>query len=87
MALNQGYFDIMSPIVKEAVEQSENNSLQLINSSLALSKESFADKLKENALKIHKDWKQLSVKLLMEFKSNVGIKYEHQPVPDTPTEY
>ena len=32
-------------------------------------------------------WKQLSVRLLQEFKANVGIRYERQPTPDTPTEY
>ena len=87
MALTQGYFDVMAPIVKEAVERSEADSRQVIRSSLGLSKEEFAEKLRENSRKIFADWKQLSVRLLQEFKANVGIKYERQPTPDTPTEY
>ena len=87
MALTHGYFNIMAPIVKEAVEQSETNSQQVIQSSLGLSKEKFAEKLRENALKIFDDWKQLSVRLLKQFKADVGIKYEKLPTPDTPTEY
>jgi CRISPR/Cas system endoribonuclease Cas6 (RAMP superfamily) len=87
MALTQGYFNIMSPIVRNAVEKSEANSQQLINASAGLSKEKFAEALRNNALKIFDDWKQLSVQLLMKFKSDVGIEYQRQPQPDTPTEY
>ena len=87
MALTQGYFDVMAPIVRDAVERSEADSRQLIRSSLGLSKEEFAEKLRENSRKIFADWKQLSVRLLQEFKANVGIRYERQPTPDTPTEY
>ena len=86
MALTQGYFDVMAPTVREAVEQSEANSRRVIQSSLGLSKEQFAGKLRENAMHIFDDWKQLSKRLLMKFKADVGIKYEHQPTPDTPTE-
>jgi dipeptidase len=87
MALTQGYFNIMSPIVKNAVEKSEANSRQLINASAGLSKEGFAEALRNNALNIFEDWKQLSIQLLMKFKSDVGIEYQRQPRPDTPTEY
>ena len=87
MALTQGYFNIMSPIVKNALEKSEANSQQLINASAGLSKENFAEALRDNALNIFEDWKQLSVQLLMKFKSDVGIEYQRQPQPDTPTEY
>ena len=87
MALTQGYFNIMSPIIKEAVEQAEKKSVQLVNSSSGLTKEKFADALRENSLRILDDWKQLSGRRLQEFKANVGIKYERQPTPDTPTEY
>ncbi|MBP5200751.1 MAG: C69 family dipeptidase [Schwartzia sp.] len=87
MALTQGYFNIMSPVVKNAVERSEANSLRLVYASAGLSKEQFAEALRDNALKIFDDWKELSTQLLMEFKANVGIKYERQPRPDTPTEY
>ena len=87
MALTQGYFDVMAPIVRDAVERSEADSRQVIRSSLGLSKEEFAEKLRENSRKIFADWKQLSVRLLQEFKANVGIRYERQPTPDTPTEY
>ena len=87
MALNQGYFNIMSPIVKEAVEQSEENSMQVVNASAGLSKEQFAEVLRANSLKIFDDWKKLSVRLLQAFKSDVGIQYQRQPRPDTPTEY
>ena len=71
----------------DAVERSEADSRQMIRSSLGLSKEEFAEKLRENSRKIFADWKQLSVRLLQEFKANVGIRYERQPTPDTPTEY
>ncbi len=84
MALTQGYFNIMAPTVKEAVEGAEKNSMQLVGSSSGLTKEQFADALRKNALKIFEDWKQLSTKLLMKFKSDVGIEYEKQPKPDTP---
>ena len=87
MALTQGYFNIMAPTVKEAVEQAEKNSMQLVGSSSGLTKEQFADALRKNALKIFEDWKQLSTKLLMKFKSDVGIEYEKQPKPDTPKNY
>ncbi|MBR5163077.1 MAG: C69 family dipeptidase, partial [Schwartzia sp.] len=87
MALNQAYFNIMSPLVKDAVEKLEANSMQLINASAGLSKEKFAEVLRNNALKNINDWKQLSVELLKQFRSDVGIKYERQPRPDTPTEY
>ena len=36
---------------------------------------------------LFEDWKQLSTKLLMKFKSDVGIEYEKQPKPDTPKNY
>ena len=87
MALNQAYFNIMSPLVKDAVEKSEANSMQLINASAGLSKERFAEVLRNNALKNIGDWRELSKQLLIQFKSDVGIKYERQPRPDTPTEY
>ena len=87
MALTQGYFNIMAPIVKDAVEGAEKNSMQLVGSSSGLTKEQFADALRKNALKIFEDWKQLSTKLLMKFKSDVGIEYEKQPKPDTPKNY
>ena len=34
-----------------------------------------------------KDHPKDSVQLLMKFKSDVGIEYQRQPQPDTPTEY
>ena len=87
MALTQGYFNIMSPIVKEAVEQSEKKSMQLVNSSSGLTKEKFADALRENSLKVFDDWKQLSARLLMKYNSGEGIEYEKLPQPDTPENY
>ncbi len=77
----------IAPIVKDAVEGAEKNSMQLVGSSSGLTKEQFADALRKNALKIFEDWKQLSTKLLMKFKSDVGIEYEKQPKPDTPKNY
>ena len=61
--------------------------MQLVDSSSGLTKEQFADALRKNSLKIFDDWKQLSVRLLMKFKSDVGIEYEKQPKPDTPEHY
>ena len=87
MALTQGYFNIMSPIIKEAVEQAEKKSVQLVNSSSGLTKEKFADALRENSLRILDDWKQLSGKLLMKYNAGEGIEYEKLPQPNTSEKY
>ena len=87
MALTQGYFNIMSPMVRKAVERSEANSVRLVNASAGLSKEQFAEALRGNALKIFEDWKELSGQLLMKFNAAAGVKYEHRPEPNTPKGY
>ncbi|WP_462332997.1 C69 family dipeptidase, partial [Schwartzia sp. (in: firmicutes)] len=87
MALTQGYFNIMSPVVREAVERSEANSVRLINASSGFSKEQFADALRGNALKIFEDWKELSRRLMMKFNAAAGVKYERLPAADTPKKY
>lgn len=87
MSLSQGYFDIIYPLVKEAVGKSEENSLRLIKSSRGISKEKFAEELNKNAVKIFEDWKQLYSKLLMKYNCGVGIRYEKLPDPHTPEKY
>ncbi|MBE6096502.1 MAG: dipeptidase [Schwartzia succinivorans] len=87
MALTQGYFNIMSPIVRDAVERSEANSVRLINASSGFLKEQFADALRGNALKIFEDWKELSRRLMMKFNAAAGVKYERLPAADTPKKY
>ena len=87
MSLSQGYFDIIYPLVKEAVGKSEENSLRLVKSSHGLSKEKFAEELNKNAVKIFEDWKLLYSKLLMKYNCGVGIRYEKLPDPHTPEKY
>ncbi|MBP5200060.1 MAG: C69 family dipeptidase, partial [Schwartzia sp.] len=87
MALTHGYFNIMSPMVRNAVERSEANSVRLVNASAGLSKEQFAEALRGNALKIFEDWKELSKQLLMKFNAAAGVKYERRPEPNTPKGY
>ena len=87
MALTQGYFNIMSPMVRSAVERSEANSVRLVNASAGLSKEQFAEALRDNALKIFEDWKELSKQLLMKFNAAAGVKYERRTESNTPTKY
>ena len=87
MALTQGFFNVMYPIVSEAVQKSEENSLRLVNSSRGLSKEKFAEALSENAVKTFDDWKELHARLLVKYNAGAGIQYKHCPIPDTPTEY
>ena len=86
MALTQGYFNVMSPMVRNAVERSEANSVRLVNASAGLSKEQFAEALRDNALKIFEDWKELSKQLLMKFNAAAGVKYDRQPESNTPPE-
>lgn len=89
MALNQGFFNAMNPIVAEAVRQSENDSLQLIQSSLDQSQKKFADTLNRNAIKIVDDWKKLYVRLLLKYDSGAGVRYDanHLPDADAPQKY
>ena len=87
LAITQGYFNIMYPIVSSAVQRSEENSQRLVNASRGLSKEKFAEALSENAIKIVEDWKALYGQLLVKHNSGAGVQYKHCPVPDTPVEY
>ena len=89
MALTQGYWNVMSPIVAEAVEESERNSLKLVEESLNLSKDKFAATLNKNAVKVFEDWKRLGVQLLMQYDGGAGVKYDerHLPASEAPTKY
>ena len=87
MALTQGYFNVMSPMVRNAVERSEANSVRVVNASAGLSKEQFAEALRDNALKIFEDWKELSKQLLKKFNAAAGVKYDRRPESNTPKGY
>ncbi len=87
MALTQGYYNIMAPIVSEAVRATEEDSRRLVEDSLGLPRERFAERLRRNAEKITADWKALSVKLLMKYDAGAGVRYRHLPDPRTPASY
>ena len=87
MAITKGYFDVMYPIVQDAVQKAEDRSMKLVWSSKGLSKEKFAGELNKNALQIFDDWKQLYVKLLTKFDAGEGVRYEKLPDPHTPDKY
>ena len=87
MALTHGYFDIMAPIVGNAVERAEADSVRLIEASAGLPRERFAEALRDNALKILEDWKALSGQLMMKFNAAAGVKYKRLSAADTPKEY
>ena len=87
MAITKGYFDVMYPIVQDAVQKAEDRSMKLVWSSKGLSKEKFAGELNKNALQIFDDWKQLYVKLLTKFDAGESVRYEKLPDPHTPDKY
>ena len=89
MALTQGYFSVMYPIVGEAVQNSETMSMKLVNESLGFSREAFADALRQNAIDTVKDWQSLYVRLLMKYDGGAGVIYDktHFPDPRTLEEY
>ena len=87
MALTQGYYNIMQPLVGEALRKAENDSLQLVNSSRGLTREKFSKALNHNAEKVFDDWKDLYIRLLTKYNAGTGVKYERLPVPGTPEKY
>ena len=86
-ALSRSYWNSLGGTVSNAVNQSEKNSLELVKSSRNLSKEKFAAKLNQNALKIFDDWKNLYTKLLIEYNGGAGVKYDEQYLPEALTKY
>ena len=89
MALTQGFWNVISPTVAEAVRQSEKKSFELIEASRNLPKNKFVDALNRNAVAVVDDWKNLYIKLLLKYDGGAGVKYDerHLPVPDAPTKY
>ncbi len=65
-ALSRGYWNSLGGTVSEAVNQSEKNSLKLVESSKGLSKNKFAATLNQNAVKVFDDWKNLYARLLLQ---------------------
>lgn len=88
-ALTQGFWNVMSPTVAEAVQQSEANSLKLVESSAGLSKDKFVTALNRNAVKVFDDWKNLYTRLLVKYDVGAGVTYDERllPAPDVPTKY
>lgn len=87
MSLSQGYFNVMYPLVSEAVRKAEADSLQLVKSSRGLSGEAFAEKLNGNALKVFSEWKELYIQLLKKYNGGAGVRYAKEPQADTPEKY
>ena len=89
MALTQGFWNVMSPTVAEAVKQSELDSLKLVESSAGLSKDKFVAALNRNAVKVFDDRKNLYTRLLIKYDGGAGVTYDerHLPAPDAPTKY
>ncbi|MBO5587863.1 MAG: C69 family dipeptidase [Acidaminococcaceae bacterium] len=87
MALTQGYYNIMQPLVSEALRKSESNSLELVNSSRGLTGEKFSEALNHNAVKVFDDWKDLYIRLLTKYNAGAGVQYERLPDPGTPEKY
>ncbi|MBR0260706.1 MAG: hypothetical protein IJQ85_02820 [Selenomonadaceae bacterium] len=67
----------------------KKNSLELVESSLNLSKNKFAATLNQNAIKIFGDWKNLYKRLLVQYNGGAGVQYDerHLPTLDAPTKY
>ena len=88
-ALSRGYWNSLSDTVSDLVNQSEKNSLELVESSRNLSKNKFAATLNQNAVKVFDDWKNLYTQLLIEHNVGADVKYDERnlPAPDAPTEY
>jgi len=88
MALNQGFFNIMSPMVSKAVEDSEKTSLGLVKSYKGHSREKFAAALEKNAINNFHKWRELTHELLKKYNGGQGVTYgSRMPDPKTPTEY
>ena len=89
MALTQGFWNVISPTVAEAVKQSEANSLRLVEESANLSKNKFVAALNRNAGKVFDDWKNLYTRLLIKYDGGAGVTYDerHLPEADAPTKY
>ena len=88
-ALSRGYWNSLGEMVSDAVNQSEKNSLELVESSLNLPKNKFAAILNQNAEKIFGDWKNLYTRLMIQYDGGAGLKYDERnlPEPAAPTEY
>lgn len=86
-ALSRGYWNSLGGTVSNAVNQSEKNSLELVNSSLNMSKNKFAATLNQNAIKVFEDWKNLYTRLLIEYNGGEVVKYDERHLPDVPTKY
>ncbi len=88
-ALSRGYWNSLGDTVSDAVNQSEKNSLELVESSAGLSKNKFAATLNQNAVKVFDDWKQLYTRLLLKYEGGAGVKYDERQTsaPDAPTKY
>lgn len=87
MALNQGYFNIMSPMVSQAVANSEETSLGLVKFASSFDRERFADMLQENAVRNFQNWQELYQELLKKYNGGQGVKYDMMPAPETPDTY
>ena len=83
-ALSRGYWNIFKDTVEEAVQQSEKNSLELVESSLNQSKDKFAATLNQNALKVFDDWKNLYVQLLIQYDGGGSVEYDEKNLPTPP---
>ena len=88
-ALSRGYWNSLGDTVSDAVNQSEKNSLKLVESSAGLPKNKFAATLNQNAVKVFDDWKQLYTRLLLKYEGGAGVKYDERQIsaPDAPTKY
>jgi len=89
MGLTNGYWNVLGGTVEEAVQQSEKNSFELVESSRSQSKDKFAATLNQNALKVFDDWKKLYMQLLIQYNGGGGVEYDERnlPAPYAPTEY
>ncbi len=86
-ALSQGFYGVLYPLVGEAVQHSEENSLRLVKSSLGLPKKAFTENLRTNADRNVEDWKRLYVNMLMKFNNGASVRYAEWPNPVTPEAY
>ena len=86
-ALSRGYWNSLGGTVSDAVNQSEKNSLELVESSKGLPKNKFAATLNQNAVKVFDDWKNLYARLLIKYDAGAGSKYDERHLPDAPTKY
>ncbi|MCR5536436.1 MAG: C69 family dipeptidase [Succinivibrio sp.] len=86
-ALVHGYYKIMQPLVKQALQESEDNSRRLVEENHQLDQDAFNAVLSDNVNATLKKWQDLYVRMLLEYNLGAGIKYDDEVKYKTPKSY